>query len=177
MRGNPIPVRPSPCPMAWTPSVPVSMPYPIAWSPPVVDRWSRNIRTALDSDWRRCKIGCLSCRCIGPISRRPLVPLGCFQPVARDPLTPGRQGTPSAADPEKVGGILIPCPVTWYPGDVIAFRSLARRNLLDQGGWRVSNDDSRLWIEYNHSSKRLVHRTAGEHLYSLNISSSGCSRN
>ena len=165
VRRGPIPVRPAACPISRAPGITILLPNPVARSPPVIRRRRRDIRTGFHGCRWRCQIGRFPRRGVGPIAGRPLIALGGFQPIAGHPLAARRQGPPSAADPEEVARFLIPRPIARNPGDVVAFRALARRHFFDKRGRGGGDNDSRFGIVADHPGEGLVHRPAGEDLH------------
>ena len=85
-------------------------------------------------------------------------------PVAGYPFPSRREIPPDPADPDKVTTLLVPCPITRNPCDVISLKPLLRGDFLDHGRRCLVYDDAHLGVERNGPGERLVHRASRQDL-------------
>src|SRR5262249_22282130 len=85
-------------------------------------------------------------------------------PAARHPGAAGRRHAPEAADIQEVAAGVVPGPVAADPDDVVAFRLLGRRDLLNRGRRFAVNNAPWPGLAANWGGIVFVDRAASEGL-------------
>lgn len=132
-RWNPDPVWAARLPVARRPEITFRLPLPMTWHPERVISRLRAAGAALQGGWGLRQIGLLSGLRRCPVTGHPLVLTAEIIPVSRNPLPIRRNSAPDAADPDKVVRLIVPCPVSRDPKDIISLGTLIRRQFLN--GW------------------------------------------
>lgn len=161
-RWNPDPVWAARLPVARRPEITFRLPLPMTWHPERVISRLRAAGAALQGGWGLRQIGLLSGLRRCPVTGHPLVLTAEIIPVSRNPLPIRRNSAPDAADPDKVVRLIVPCPVSRDPKDIISLGTLIRRQFLNGWGRFFWYNEAGLRIEDDDLAKGLMQGTSGE---------------
>ena len=94
----------------------------------------------------------------------PLVTFGGLIPVTGNPLLTRWNRAPYAAHPKVFAGVFVPPPVARDPNNILAFRFVLRRDLIDRCRRSRRDHDAQGRVGINLLSKCLMDRSARQFL-------------